>query len=104
MFKFKKPVTAFFFSVFGKCFSQENILRLTSCRLVGCTPTLAKHTEDRSNSCFKETAGSFNFILVEKATKFSLHIFGSIVKLEIMHDFSAALPEVLELLVTRTEH
>lgn len=43
----------------------------------------------------KNTAGSLNFILVEKATKFSLHILGSIVKLEIMHDFSAALTEVV---------
>lgn len=43
----------------------------------------------------KETAGSFHFILVEKATKFSLHILGSIVKLEIMDDFSAALPKVV---------
>lgn len=98
MFKFKNPVTAFLFRFIGKCFSQGNIFLkisfLSSCgiynnrreaygRYSGAIPIL------------KGTPEPFNIILAKKATRFSLHILGSIAKL----------PRLLvELLVARTEH
>lgn len=109
MFKFKKPVTVFFFSFFLHRFRQGdvflNVNFLSSC---GMYRSPCQVYWRYSGQLLLEKELLEHFILPywkRRPRKFSLHLLGSLKKFESMYDFSAVLPEQLvELLVTTTEH